>query len=232
MSADPGPALWSPPGDGGGADGARGADGAHDAASGRRRGRGPFLRLLLAALLGAITAAAIVPVAWWSMKGLPINDDYFIVRGAQVWTGLGRRDAVVRWINLESVARLVNDRASDGELPAWAEPPVPADERTVRFGAVAAGWPLPVVTAQWTAVQLTEYFPPLASNEDSGFAPRDALTRIFNGDPHATVRWHAGAFAANAVALAIGWFVVVELAWALRPRRRVTPPASAAARRG
>lgn len=220
MNADPGPALWSPPGDGSGA------------SSTRRRGRGGLPRLLLAALLGAITAAAIVPVTWWSMKGLPITDDFFVVRGPQVWTGLGRRNAVVRWINLESVARLVNERAPDGELPDWAEPPAPEDERTVRFGAVAAGWPLPVLTAHWTAIQLTEYFPPLASNEDSGFAPRDALTRVFNGDPHATVRWHVGAFAANAGALAIGWFVLIELVRALLPRRGVTRPAGAEARRG
>jgi hypothetical protein len=220
VSVDPGPALWSPPDEGRGAMGRA------------RGGRGARWRLLLAMLLGLATAAAIVPVTWWSMKGLPITADHFVVRGAHVWTGLERRSAVVRWINLESVARLVNDRAPEGELPAWAEPPAPADERTVRFGAVAAGWPLPVVTGTWTAIQLTEYFPPLASNEDSGFAPRDALTRIFEGDPHATVRWHLGAFAADAVALAIGWFVAIELAWALRPRRRVTPQAGAEAPRG
>ncbi len=190
--------------------------------------------IAIALLLGCVTSIAIVPIASWGMGKVPRASEVMLVRNGRVWHGIERRTVLVRWINLEQVTHLVNDRPDEGVVPDWAEPAPPPDMRLRRAAALGVGWPFPVVAAEWTADRLDEGFPPSAFNEESGYAPKDALRRLLDGDQKATRTVMVPQLALDTLVLALPWLVVV---WALRgaiarARGGVTPPGSSAAPRG
>ncbi len=190
----------------------------------RRMRHGPAI--VASALLGAATTLAQLPLAAWTMGPLPRTADFALIRGGCVWQVVERRGAVVHWVNLESDERLVNARPDDGKVPAWAEPAPRTDERLTRTAAVAVGWPMPMVTCRWTAVRNDVNFPPPATNDDSGWAPKDAVHRLRQGDPAGTVAVNKAGAAVDLVLATGAWYtlVVVGAAGVRRLRCGVTPP--------
>lgn len=186
--------------------------------------RGAVIALSLA--LGAVSTLAQLPLALWTMGPLPRSGDYPLIRGGDVWRAVERRGTLVRWVNLESDERLLNPRPDDGTVPAWAEPGARADERLTRTAAVAVGWPAPAVVCRWTTARNDVNFPPPATNDDSGWAPKDAVRRLWEGDPAGTRTILPQGAAIDAAVAGGAWFASIECAALLRRRlrRNVTPP--------
>lgn len=195
-----------------------------------RRGLG--MRAFIALLLGCASSVALVPMAGWTTGAVRPAQDLMLIRAGRVWTGLERQSMLVHWVNLETSAPLVNERADDGTIPVWAEPDPVADVRPIRSAAVAVGWPLPIVAASWRTSRLDQIFPPLASNEESGFAPKDALRRLLERDPNAHFQWLPSGWLIDTLVHAMCWFVLLEITATVLRARRVTPQAAAALRRG
>ena len=186
--------------------------------------RGPVIALSTA--LGAVTTLAQLPLALWTMGPLPRTGDFPLIRVGDVWRVVERRGALVHWVNLESDERLLNPQPDDGAVPAWAEPGARTDERLTRTAAVAVGWPLPAVACRWTTSRNDVNFPPPATNDDSGWAPKDAVRRLWEGDPTGTRSVIAGDALIDLAVAAVAWFGLIVCGAALRRRVRgtVTPP--------
>ena len=186
--------------------------------------RGPVIAASV--VLGAATALAQLPLALWTMGPLPRTADFALLRGGCVWHAVERRGALVHWVNLESDERLVNAVPDDGIVPAWAEPAPRTDERLTRTATVAVGWPLPMVACRWTTARNDVNFPPPATNDDSGWAPKDALRRLWEGDPAGLRTVLLAGAAVDAAVAAAAWFGSFRLGAALRRRLRrgVTRP--------
>jgi hypothetical protein len=196
--------------------------------SGRRAAR----TAVVALALGVVTEVAVVMVALVDAPRIMGASEVMLIRGTAAWHGNDRSSALLRWINMETVGPLVNQGGDSGAVPAWAEPPAPADARLVRHAALAAGWPLPAVACSWTTDRLDVNFPPPIENETSGDAPKEAGRRsiaALRGDQaptggHGAMRILPGGFAAGAVAFALPWCAAVSLARiAIERRRGVTP---------
>lgn len=185
--------------------------------------RGPVIALSVA--LGAITTLAQLPLALWTMGPLPRASDFPLIRGGDVWRVVERRGALVHWVNLESDERLLNPQPDDGAVPAWAEPHARPDERLTRTAAVAVGWPMAMVACRWTTARNDVNFPPPATNDDSGWAPKDAVRRLWEGDPTGTRAVMAAGTAIDLAVAGCAWFGLIAGGAALRRRLRgaVTP---------
>jgi hypothetical protein len=196
--------------------------------SGRRAAR----TAVVALALGVVTEVAVVMVALVDAPRIMGASEVMLIRGTAAWHGNDRSSALLRWINMETVGPLVNQGGDSGAVPAWAEPPAPADARLVRHAALAAGWPLPAVACSWTTDRSDVNFPPPIENETSGDAPKEAARRsiaALRGERapaggHGTTRLLAGGFAADAIALALPWFAVSWLAQSAIERRRTITP--------
>lgn len=186
--------------------------------------RGPVIAASV--LLGAATTLAQVPLALWTMGPLPRTADFVLLRGGVVWHAVERRSAWVHWVNLESDERLVNALPDDGSVPAWAEPAPRLDERLTRTATVAVGWPLPMVACRWTTVRNDVNFPPPATNDDSGWAPKDAVRRLWEGDPAGERTVVAAGAAVDGAVATAAWLGPCAVGAALRRRLRrgVTRP--------
>ena len=172
-------------------------------------------RLLLALLLGAVSAVATVPYAQMTMSAIQQSTDVLLLRGTTAWSGSERRSACIRWINVETVGPLVNASEPSGIVPGWAEP------------AVGIGWPLPVITASWRADRGDEGFPPPAERDTSGESPKEAVRRVLGDDPHASRAVMLPQALFDAAVLALPWWLILEVTAWLRARR-VSQPASVA----
>jgi hypothetical protein len=191
--------------------------------SGRRRA----FEASVALALGAASAVATVPLARMTMTAITDSTEVFLVRGTAAWSGTERRSAMIRWINVETVGPLVSESARIGEVPDWAEPAQPADVRLVRAAAVGIGWPLPLIAAAWRADRGDEVFPPPAERDTSGESPKEAVRRTLDGDPKATRTLLVPQAIADAVLLALPWWLLLRgISWvqARRFARGVTPP--------
>jgi len=184
-------------------------------------------RLLLALLLGAVSAVATVPYAQMTMSAIQQSTDVLLLRGTTAWSGSERRSACIRWINVETVGPLVNASEPSGIVPGWAEPAPPIDGGHVRAAAVGIGWPLPVITASWRADRGDEGFPPPAERDTSGESPKEAVRRVLGDDPHASRAVMLPQALFDAAVLALPWWLILEVTAWLRARR-VSQPASVA----
>lgn len=180
--------------------------------------RGPVIAASV--VLGAATAFAQLPLALWTMGPLPRTADFPLIRGGTVWHVVERHAGAVHWVNLESGERLVNVLPDDGHVPTWAEPAPRADERLTRTAAVAVGWPLPAVTCRWTTVRNDANFPPPATNDDSGWAPKDAVRRLWEGDPTGERAIRTMGAAVDAAVASAAWFALIGAGRAVRRRVR------------
>jgi hypothetical protein len=180
-----------------------------------------------AAVLGAVSALAVAPAVLWTMGPLPRTATGIVVREGWVWHVVERQDAAVHWVNVETEDRLVNAVPDDGALPWWAEPGPRQDLRATRTAAVTVGWPLPAIACRWSTARNDVNFPPPATNDDSGWAPKDAMRRLVEGDPAGTRMLLAPQFAIDALVLGCGWGVVLAATAHLRrrvARRGITRP--------
>ena len=184
-------------------------------------------RLLLALLLGAVSAVATVPYAQMTMSAIQQSTDVLLLRGTTAWSGSERRSACIRWINVETVGPLVNTSEPSGMVPGWAEPAPPIDGGHVRAAAVGIGWPLPVITASWRADRGDEGFPPPAERDTSGESPKEAVRRVLGDDPHASRAVMLPQALFDAAVLALPWWLILEVTAWLKARR-VSQPASMA----
>lgn len=184
-------------------------------------------RVLIALLLGAVSAVATVPYAQMTMSTIHESTDVLLLRGTTVWSGSERRSACIRWINVETVGPLVNASEVIGVVPRWAEPTPPSNGVHTRAAAVGIGWPLPVVTATWRADRSDEGFPPPAERDTSGESPKEAVRRVLGDDPDASRQLMLPQALFDAVVLALPWWLILEvIAWL--KARRVSQPASVA----
>ena len=161
------------------------------------------------------------------MTAITDSTEVFLVRGNAAWSGTERRSAMIRWINVESVGPLVSESTRIGEVPDWAEPAAADDARLVRAAAVGIGWPLPLIAAAWRAERGDEVFPPPAERDTSGESPKEAVRRTLDGDPKATRTLLVPQAIADAVLLALPWWLLLRgISWtrARRFARAVTPP--------
>jgi hypothetical protein len=183
--------------------------------------------ILGAAALGAASALAVAPIALWDMGPLPRTATGIVVRDGWVWHVVERSNSMVRWVNLETEDRLVDAQPDDGVLPWWAEPGPRNDLRATRTATVVVGWPLPAMACRWSTGRNDANFPPPATNDDSGWAPKDAVRRMVTGDPAGARSVLLPQFAVDALVLGCGWAALAAL---LRrgvrrlARRGVTPP--------
>jgi hypothetical protein len=190
-------------------------------------GRRHAFEASVALALGAASAVATVPLARMTMTAITDSTEVFLVRGTAVWSGIERRSAMIRWVNVETVGPLVSESVRIGEVPDWAEPAPPADVRLVRAAAVGIGWPLPLIAAAWRADRGDEVFPPPAERDTSGESPKEAVRRTLDGDPKATRTLLVPQAIADAVLLALPWWLLLRgISWmrARRLARAVTPP--------
>jgi hypothetical protein len=191
--------------------------------SGRRR----VFEASVALALGAASAVATVPLARMTMTTITDSTEVFLVRGIAVWIGTERHSSMIRWINVETVSPLVSESARIGEVPDWAEPAPPGDTRLVRAAAVGIGWPLPLLAAKWRADRGDEVFPPPAERDTSGESPKEAVRRTLDGDPKAKRTLLVPHAMADALLLAIPWWLLLRgLSWmqARRAAPAVTRP--------
>ena len=191
--------------------------------SGRRR----VFEASVALALGAASAVATVPLARMTMTTITDSTDVFLVRGIAVWIGTERHSSMIRWINVETVSPLVSESVRIGEVPDWAEPAPPGDTRLVRAAAVGIGWPLPLLAAKWRADRGDEVFPPPAERDTSGESPKEAVRRTLDGDPKAKRTLLVPHAMADALLLAIPWWLLLRgVSWiqARRAAAAVTRP--------
>jgi hypothetical protein len=191
--------------------------------SGRRR----VFEASVALALGAASAVATVPLARMTMTTITDSTDVFLVRGTAVWIGTERHSSMIRWINVETVGPLVSESARIGEVPDWAEPAPPGDTRLVRAAAVGIGWPLPLLAAKWRADRGDEVFPPPAERDTSGESPKEAVRRTLDGDPKAKRTLLVPHAMADALLLALPWWLLLRgVSWmqARRAAAAVTRP--------
>ena len=124
----------------------------------------------------------------------------------------------------------MNPAPDDGALPALAEPLPRTDDRLTREATLAVGWPIPALGCRWRTVRNDMNFPPPATNDESGWAPKDAVRRMVDGDPAGErLPLREGLlFDAlfDALFVSIAWACVLEVGAALlrRLRRGVTRP--------
>ena len=191
--------------------------------SGRRR----VFEASVALALGAASAVATVPLARMTMTTITDSTEVFLVRGITVWIGTERHSSMIRWINVETVGPLVSESARIGEVPDWAEPAPPGDTRLVRAAAVGIGWPLPLLAAKWRADRGDEVFPPPAERDTSGESPKEAVRRTLDGDPKAKRTLLVPHAMADALLLALPWWLLLRgVSWmqARRAAAAVTRP--------
>jgi hypothetical protein len=191
--------------------------------SGRRR----VFEASVALALGAASAVATVPLARMTMTTITDSTEVFLVRGIAVWIGTERHSSMIRWINVETVSPLVSESARIGEVPDWAEPAPPGDTRLVRAAAVGIGWPLPLLAAKWRADRGDEVFPPPAERDTSGESPKEAVRRTLDGDPKAKRTLLVPHAMADALLLALPWWLLLRgVSWmqARRAAAAVTRP--------
>lgn len=184
-----------------------------------------------AACLGAATEVALVGLALLDPPRIPDSAELLLVRGPMAWHGTERRSMTVRWVNVETAGPLVNPQADSGSVPAWAEPPAPADARLVRHAALGIGWPWPAVACSWRTDRGDVNFPPPVETETSGDAPKEAARRMLasivgEAPPaggHGTVAVLPGGLLLGSLALALPWLAAMATVAHVRARRPVTP---------
>lgn len=184
-----------------------------------------------AACLGAATEVALVGLALLDPPRIPDSAELLLVRGPMAWHGTERRSMTVRWVNVETAGPLVNPQADSGSVPAWAEPPAPADARLVRHAALGIGWPWPAMACSWRTDRGDVNFPPPVETETSGDAPKEAARRMLaaivgEAPPaggHGTVAVLPGGLLLGSLALALPWLAAMAAVAHVRARRPVTP---------
>lgn len=182
--------------------------------------------VVTALFLGCVTVVTMPAMALWTMATVPLAREGTVIRGGTVWHVVERRGGLVHWVNLESDERLVNPAPDDGALPAWAEPLPRTDDRLTREATLAVGWPIPALGCRWRTVRNDMNFPPPATNDESGWAPKDAVRRMVDFHPSGTrLLLHEGLLVDVSVASA-AWACVLACGGMLgrRLRRGVTRP--------
>lgn len=182
--------------------------------------------VVTALFLGCVTVVTMPAMALWTMATVPLAREGTVIRGGTVWHVVERRGGLVHWVNLESDERLVNPAPDDGALPAWAEPLPRTDDRLTREATLAVGWPIPALGCRWRTVRNDMNFPPPATNDESGWAPKDAVRRMVDGDPAGERLPLREGLLFDALFVSIAWACVLEVGAALlrRLRRGVTRP--------
>lgn len=180
---------------------------------------GRFIALLaLALMLGFLTAWMMVPLAQWTVAPMIDSQEVLLLRGHAAWHGSQRGNALLSWVNVESVGPLVSDAPPSGNVPTWAEPAPIEGGVYVRSAAIAVGWPMPIAAARWCATRGDQGFPPPAEREDSGLAPKEALHRLINGDIEATRFTLVPGLLIDSAVFALLWFGLIRVTAAVRTR--------------
>lgn len=171
-------------------------------------------RTLLAAVVGAVATGAMTYLPIYLVdrgQGARITTIY---RGTDSWFNARDKAFGLAWSNLQLIDRPLTSPITDGELPAWAEPPPPPHPEgpLLRIGTLASGWPLPALRARWTIVTLDRNFPVPAELDDQDtsiyYAAEDFMKgNRSGGTAEVTVLW-GGALANFAIYTAAAWLLL------------------------
>ncbi|MEY3142587.1 MAG: hypothetical protein RLY21_1080 [Planctomycetota bacterium] len=183
-----------------------------------------LLRGVLPLLVGAAATAAMAYLPIYLVdrgQGARITTIY---RGTESWFNARDEAFGLHWSNLQLVDQPLSSPITEGELPAWAEPPPPPHPEgpLVRIGTLASGWPFPVVRARWSIATLDRNFPVGAELDDQDtsiyYAAEDFVKGNRAGGPdEVTILW--GGALANFAIFALAVSVLIDLRIRIVTRR-------------
>lgn len=153
-----------------------------------------------------------------------------IYRGTDAWFIARDESFGLWWSNLQLIDQPLTTPITEGEVPAWAEPPPPPHPQgpLLRIGTLASGWPFPAMRARWSIVTLDRNFPVGAELDDQdtsiAYAAEDFMKGNRAGGPdEVTVLWR-GALANLAIYAVAAW-ALLALRARLVTRREASAPA-------
>ena len=194
------------------------------------RGMKPLLlRSLLAVTAGAAATGAMTYLPIYLVdrgEGAKITTIY---RGTDGWYNARDKTFGVAWSNLQLIDQPLTSPLTEGELPAWAEPPAPPHPEgpLLRIGTLASGWPLPAIRARWTITSLDRNFPVPAELDDQDtsiyYAAEDFTKGNRGGGPDEVAILWSGALANFAIYAAAAWVLLGVRARLVIRREAVAP---------